>query len=104
MTRVAYCKPPSNLMIRSISLFLLLAQAIVGQAQRARDISDLTPDRLSKIVERVRARPPSAEILEEAIEIGFNLLRTGRYGEGLSLFTAVREANRGDNRVMYGSA
>ena len=93
-----------SVMMRALSFILVLALAASAKAQQAPDSSGVLAKRVSNVIGRVRTRPVDSGTLEEAIQLGFDLLRAGNYEEGLSLFTAVIDANRIEHRAIYGRA
>jgi len=90
--------------MRWIYLILILTFATAAGAQQVRDPSAINPDRVSSLLAKVRKPPVDPATVEEAIQVGFELLRAGNYDSGLALFMAVLEVNGKDHRASYGQA
>ncbi len=90
--------------MRWIYLILILTFATAAGAQQVDDSSAINSDRVSRLLARVRTAPVASATMEEALQVGFDLLRVGNYDAGLALFTAVLGVNGKDHRASYGQA
>jgi Flp pilus assembly protein TadD len=90
------------MLTRALSFILLLSLAVSAKTQQSVDSAEALSHRVSGIIIKIRTHPVDSAALEEAMQLGFNLLNAGDYERALTLFTAVTDVKRKEHRAMYG--
>jgi tetratricopeptide (TPR) repeat protein len=85
-----------------LALILLLPATVLGQSEVRNDIPE--PAQLSNLVAALRANRLDAEKVAAMRAAGFELIRSARYGDAWSIFSAMLESAPRDQQAMYGGA
>ena len=63
-----------------------------------------SPSEVARLTERVRSPQPDANTLNQAFDVGKDLLREARWVEAANLFVALVEKLPNDSSILYGAA